>query len=88
MIAIYVNFEYHFVDTYAAKVMDSNVPATGKYILKLKKYRKIMRDALMLAKDHMARYYNKSVADHVDPKFKVGDQMMGNGKHIKTIGPT
>ena len=41
----------------------------------------------MLAKERMGKYYNKSVADH-EPKFKVGDRVIVNGKNIKTIRPT
>ena len=87
MILFYVNFGYHTGDNYPDEVMDSNVPAAKKYILKLEKVTKDMRDTLMLTKERMAKYYNKSVADN-KPKFKVGDKVMVNGKNIKTIRPT
>ena len=87
MTPFYVNFGYHTRENYPAKVMDSNVPAVEKYILKLEKLRTDMRDTLMLAKERMAKYYNKSVTDH-KPKFKVGDKVMVNGTNIKTIRPT
>ena len=67
--------------------MDSIVLAAEKYILKMETLRKDMRDTLMLAKERMAKYYNKSVADN-EPKFKVGDKGMVNGRNIKTIRPT
>ena len=38
----------------------------------------------MLAKEYMAKYYNKGVADH-EPKLKVGDKVNVNGKNIKTL---
>ena len=87
MTPFYVNFGYHPRDNYPAEVMDSNVPGAEKYVLKLEKLRKDMQDTLMLAKERMAKYYNKSVADN-EPKFKVGDKVMVNGKNIKTIRPT
>ena len=42
---------------------------------------------LFRSKERMAKYYNKSVADN-EPKFKVGDKVMVNGKNITTIGTT
>lgn len=41
----------------------------------------------MLAKEGMAKYYSRSVAVN-QPKFKVGNKVMVNGKRIKTIRPT
>ena len=35
----------------------------------------------------MAKYYNKSIADN-EPKFKVGNKVIVNGKNIKTVRPT
>ena len=32
----------------------------------------------------MAKYHNRSVEDK-EPKFKVGDNVIGNGKNIKQI---
>ena len=40
----YVNFRYHPIDNYPVKVVGSNVPASEKYILKLEKLRKDVRD--------------------------------------------
>ena len=40
-----------------------------------------MRDTLMLAKERMAKYYNKKVVDQ-EPKFKIGDKVMVNRKNI------
>ena len=87
MTLFYVNFGYYPGDNYSAEVMDSNVPTAEQYILKLEMIRTDMRDTLMIAKERMAKYYNKSVTDN-EPKFKVGDKVMVNGKNIKTIRPT
>ena len=84
MTLLYLNFGYYPVINYPTKVMDSKVPAAEKYILKLQRLRKHMRDTLLLAKECMAKYYNKSVTKH-EPKFKVGDKVMLNGKNSKTI---
>ena len=51
MTPFYVNFGYHPGDNYPAEVIDSNVPAAEKYILKLEKLRMDIRDTLMLAKE-------------------------------------
>jgi len=87
MTPFYANFGYNPGDNYPAEVIESNVPAAEKYILKLDKLRKDMRDTLVLAKGRMAKYYNKNVASQ-ELKFRVGDKVMLNGKNIKTIRPT
>ena len=46
-----------------------------------------MRNTLMLAKERMTKYYNRSITDN-EPKFKVDDKLMVNGKNIITIRPT
>ena len=66
--------------------MDSNVPAAEKYMVKLEKLRTDMRDTLMLAKERIAKYCNKIVAEK-EPKFQFGDKVMVNGKNIKSIRP-
>ena len=53
MTPFYVNFGYHPGDNYAAEVMESNALAAEKYILKLEKLIKDMRDTLRLAKDQI-----------------------------------
>src|SRR6266576_2275356 len=82
----YANFGYNPGDNYPAEVIESNVPAAEKYILKLDKLRKDTRDTLVLAKGRIAKYYNKNIASQ-EPKFRVGNKVMLNRKNIKTIRP-
>ena len=71
----YANFGYHPIDNYPAEVVESNVPAAEKYVENLAKLRKDMRETLILARERMAKYYNRSVSEK-EPTFKVGDKVM------------
>ena len=79
----YANFGYHPIDNYPAEVVESNVPAAEEYVENLAKLRKDMRETLILARERMAKYYNRNVSEK-EPTFKVGDKVMVNAKNIKT----
>ena len=79
----YANFGYHPIDNYLAEVVESNVPAAEEYVENLAKLRKDMRETLILARERMAKYYNRNVSEK-EPTFKVGDKVMVNAKNIKT----
>ena len=79
----YANFVYHPVDNYAAEVVESNVPAAEEYVENLAKLRTDMRETLFLARERMAKYYNRNVSEK-EPTFQVGDNVMVNAKNIKT----
>ena len=87
MTPFYANFGYHPGDNYPAEVMDSKVPAAETYVQKLDNLRKDLRETLILANERMVKYYNQGVVNK-EPKYKVGDKVMVNGKNIKTIGPS
>ena len=79
----YANFGYHPIDNYPAEVVESNVPAAEEYIENLAKLRKDMRETLILARERMAKYYNRNVSKK-EPTFKVGNKVMVNARNIKT----
>ena len=79
----YANFGYHSIDNYPAEVVESNVPAAEEYIENLAKLRKDMRETLILARESMAKHYNRNVSEK-EPTCKVGDKVMVNAKNIKT----
>ena len=79
----YANFGYNPIDNYPAEVVESNVPAAEEYVENLAKLRKDMRETLILAREKMAKYYNRNVSEK-EPTFKVGDKVMVHAKNIKT----
>ena len=79
----YGNFGYYPIDNYPAEVVESNVTAAEEYVENLAKLRKDMRETLILARERMAKYYNRNVSEK-EPTFKVGDKVMVNAKNIKT----
>ena len=78
----YANFGYYPIDHYLAEVVESHVPAVEEYIENLVKLRKDMRETLILARERMAKYYNRNVFEK-EPTFKVGDKVMVNATNIK-----
>ena len=82
MTPFYANFGYHPIDNYPAEVVESNVPAAEEYVENLAKFRKDMRETLILARERMAKYYNRNISEK-EPTFKVGDKVMVNAKNIK-----
>ena len=79
----YANLGYNPIDNYPAEVVESNVPTAEEYVENLAKLRKDMRETLILARERMAKYYNRNVSEK-EPTFKVGDKVMVNAKDIKT----
>ena len=78
----YANFGYYPIDNYPAEVVESHVPAAEEYFENLAKLRKDMGETLILARERMAKYYNRNVFEK-EPTFKVGDKAMVNAKNIK-----
>ena len=79
MTLFYANFGYHPIHNYSAEVVESNVPAADEYVKNLAKLRKDMRETLILARERMAKYYNRNVSEK-EPTFKVGDKVMVNAR--------
>ena len=79
----YANFGYHPIDDYSAEVVESNVPAAEEYVENLVKLRTDMGETLLLARERIAKYYNKNVFEK-EPTFKVGNKAMVNARNIKT----
>ena len=79
----YANFDYHPIDNYPAEVVESNLPAAEEYVENLAKLRKDMRETLILAREWMAKYYNRNISEK-EPTFQVGDKVMVNARNIKT----
>ena len=46
-----------------------------------------MGDALILARQRMAKFYNRKVSER-EPGFKMGDWVMLNAKDFKTLRPS
>ena len=63
MIPFYPAFGYQPGNDYPAVEVTSDVPAAEEFICKLKKLRKDMRDALILARQRMAKFYNRKVSE-------------------------
>ena len=61
LMCFYPNFGYHPIDNYAAEVVESNVPAAEEHVDNLPKLRKKMTETLMLARERVAKYYNRNV---------------------------
>ena len=55
----YAAFGYHLGNNYPAVEVISDVPAAEEFILKLKKLTKDMTDTLILARQRMAKFYNR-----------------------------
>ena len=79
----YANFGSHPIDNYPAEVVESNDSAAEESVENLAKLRKDMRETLILARERMAKYYNRNVSEK-EPTFQVGDKVMVNAKNIKT----
>ena len=79
MTLFYANFGYHPIHNYPAEVVESNVPAADEYVKNLAKLRKDMRETLILARERMAKYYNRNISEK-EPTFKVGDKVMVNAR--------
>ena len=87
MIPCYAAFGYHPGNNYPAVEVVSDVPAAEEFILKLKKFTEDMRDTLILARQRMAKFYNRKVSER-EPGFKIGDWVMLNAKDFKTLRPS
>ena len=55
----YAAFGYYLGNNYPAVEVISDVPAAEEFILKLKKLTKDMTDTLILARQRMAKFYNR-----------------------------
>ena len=87
MTPFYAAFGYHGGNNYPAVVVVLDGPAAEEFILKLKKLKEDMRDTLIIARQRMAKFYNRKVSER-EPGVKVGDYVMLNAKHFKTLRPS
>ena len=87
MTPFYTALGYHPGNNYPAVDVISDVPVAEEYILKLKKLREDMRDTLILARQRMAKFYNRKISEQ-EPGFNIDDWVMLNAKDFKTLRPS
>ena len=87
MTPFYTALGYHPGNNYPAVDVISDVPVAEEYILKLKKLREDMRDTLILARQRMAKFYNRKISEQ-EPGFNIDDWVMLNVKDFKKLRPS
>ena len=87
------NYVYHPMDPSSTDQVPSNqVPAATSHLDHLRTLHRQLKENITKARDTQARFFNRHAAsidiDEVTPRFKIGDKVYLNRKHITSLRPS